>query len=175
MTPFSLEPPKQPFGWYKVDPYPRPFPSVRAAPPFPAHLPELPSSPRKPTSISANYLLSTHIVPAAYPRVAPVTTTPLEPAPSPGLGKEEKKRVNARRADTIIATQRAHAEAVTPLGEGDGRVHWNCVNRYVRKDMGHGSKKGVTLFLAHATGFPKEVCFSWVIGWVGAMLSSRCR
>ncbi|KZP28275.1 alpha/beta-hydrolase [Athelia psychrophila] len=152
-----LEPPKGPFGWYKVDPYPRPFPPVRSAPPLPAHLPALPFPPRAPTAISETYLLSTHIIPAAWPRVTPATAAPLEPAPSPSAGREERKRVHLRRADAIIDVQRRHAEAVTPLGAGDAKVHWNCVNRYVRRDLGHGSRKGVTLFLAHGTGMHKEI------------------
>ena len=43
---------------------------------------------------------------------------------------------------------------------GYKRVLWNCVNRYYRIDSGrrrtHG--RGLTLFIAHANGFPKEVC-----------------
>lgn len=35
---------------------------------------------------------------------------------------------------------------------------WNCVNRYARGGKGASVKtKGITLFLAHATGFPREV------------------
>lgn len=34
---------------------------------------------------------------------------------------------------------------------------WICLNRYVRNDT-TGSKKGLTLFFAHANGFNKEVC-----------------
>lgn len=44
----------------------------------------------------------------------------------------------------------------------EGRViFWNVVNRYVRNDLLAGGKQetmGVTLCLAHANGFPKEVC-----------------
>lgn len=167
-----LEQPKEPFGWYKIDPYPRPFPPVRSAPPLPEHLPALPFPPRKPTSISESYLLSTHIIPAAYPRVTPLTETPLEPALSPSVGKEERKKVNLRRADAIIDVQRKHAEGVTPLGEGDTRVHWNCINRFVRRDLGHVSTKGVTLFLAHGTGMHREVCPAW-LGGSSMMLTLR--
>jgi hypothetical protein len=40
----------------------------------------------------------------------------------------------------------------------DERLLWNCVNRYVKKDKEDKVRtKGITLFLVHATGFPKEV------------------
>lgn len=43
-------------------------------------------------------------------------------------------------------------------GETDERLLWNCVNRYVKKDIKDKVRtKGITLFLVHATGFPKEV------------------
>jgi hypothetical protein len=43
-------------------------------------------------------------------------------------------------------------------GETDERLLWNCVNRYVKKDSEDKVRtKGITLFLVHATGFPKEV------------------
>ena len=44
--------------------------------------------------------------------------------------------------------------------DGYPRVLWNCVNRYVKSDLesGKSRKAGITLFFAHANGFPKEVC-----------------
>jgi len=43
-------------------------------------------------------------------------------------------------------------------GVADERLLWNCVNRYVNKDREVKVRtKGITLFLVHATGFPKEV------------------
>ncbi|KAF8651171.1 hypothetical protein AX16_004826, partial [Volvariella volvacea WC 439] len=49
-----------------------------------------------------------------------------------------------------------------PTPAGVEKVLWNCINRYVRNDLGtDGSgktkEKGITLFLAHANGFPKEI------------------
>lgn len=43
--------------------------------------------------------------------------------------------------------------------DGYPRVLWNCVNRYVRNDLNlkAGSSTGLTLFFAHANGFPKEM------------------
>ncbi|KAF7976477.1 hypothetical protein HWV62_6747 [Athelia sp. TMB] len=156
MSSLVLDRPTEPFGWYTVNPYPRPFPPLLTPPPLPSLLPDLPSPPRAPTAVSQTYLLSQHIIPAAYPRVAPVTTTPLEPAPAPDAGREERMKVNGRRADAIVSAQRAHGEALTPLGAGDTRVHWTCVNRYVNRGPGAGRGMGVTLLLAHGTGLPKE-------------------
>ena len=34
---------------------------------------------------------------------------------------------------------------------------WNCIKRFVKKERTKGSSKPVTLFIAHANGFPKEV------------------
>jgi hypothetical protein len=31
------------------------------------------------------------------------------------------------------------------------------VNRYVRRDIGSCQRRGITLFFAHASSFPKEV------------------
>ena len=43
--------------------------------------------------------------------------------------------------------------------DGYPLVLWNCVNRYVKKDLDLSNKTGVTLFFAHANGFPKEVSY----------------
>lgn len=41
--------------------------------------------------------------------------------------------------------------------DGYPRVLWNCVNRYVRNDLKACNSTGLTLFFAHANGFPKEM------------------
>ncbi|PFH44988.1 hypothetical protein AMATHDRAFT_10265 [Amanita thiersii Skay4041] len=42
--------------------------------------------------------------------------------------------------------------------EGYKRVLWNCLNRYYKVGTGEGcGGKGLTLFVAHANGFPKEI------------------
>ena len=43
--------------------------------------------------------------------------------------------------------------------DGHPLVLWNCVNRYVKKDLDSSKKTGLTLFFAHANGFPKEVSY----------------
>jgi hypothetical protein len=42
--------------------------------------------------------------------------------------------------------------------DGHPKVLWNCINRYVRNDLSPSNRTGLTLFFAHANGFPKEVC-----------------
>ena len=55
--------------------------------------------------------------------------------------------------DTVARTLVDHLEL-------NSRQMWNCINRYVRRGFGadDGDRKGVTLFMSHANGFPKEVC-----------------
>ncbi|RXW19272.1 hypothetical protein EST38_g6587 [Candolleomyces aberdarensis] len=43
------------------------------------------------------------------------------------------------------------------LTDGHPKVLWNCINRYVRKDLSPSNRTGLTLFVAHANGFPKEI------------------
>ena len=45
------------------------------------------------------------------------------------------------------------------MTDGYPLVLWNCVNRYVKQGLNVSNKTGVTLFFAHANGFPKEVSY----------------
>lgn len=47
------------------------------------------------------------------------------------------------------------------VNDGYPQVLWNCLNRYARRDLKEG-KKGVTLIMMHANGFPKEVCSTFL-------------
>ena len=113
----------------------------------------------RPRAFADRYTLSTHIIPSAYPRVAP-DAPPLEPIPA-GLSKEARKAFVAEQTDVLA---RAHEGA--RVGEATGTsLLWNCVNRYVLRDgAGKGQNalkgNGLTLFFAHANGFPKEVGIS---------------
>lgn len=51
---------------------------------------------------------------------------------------------------------------------GTKKVLWCCLNRYSRKAKGGKESKssGVTLFFAHANGFPKEVGINWFLSLV---------
>ena len=139
-----------PFTWDNVelrDPLPV-YP-----PPEPLQLPALPSPSRKP-AFDAPYTLTTHMFPASYLR-----TTRLAPEPKPvpaNLPKAERQR--------LLLASRLHLDVLRTSKVTDGypRVLWNCVNRYVKSDLesGKSKKTGITLFFAHANGFPKEVCSS---------------
>ncbi|KAH9474764.1 Abhydrolase domain-containing protein mpaH [Psilocybe cubensis] len=140
------EPP--PFQW---DPYPVrvPLPVYPPTEPLPHPLPSLPSPPRQP-NFSAPYTLTTHLFPACYlrsTRPAPVPTPP-----SPSLSKDERKQ--------FLKETRKELDRLRTFKETDGypRVLWNCVNRYVKNGLNEKqANAGVTLFFAHANGFPKEI------------------
>ncbi|KAJ7905772.1 alpha/beta-hydrolase [Mycena olivaceomarginata] len=95
----------------------------------------------------SRYILSTHIVPAAHLRSTPLPESPPPAAAPDTASKPERRAINAER----IAWVKAQAQRQRGRHE---RVLWSAVNRYVRKDATDG--EGVTLFLAHANGFPKE-------------------
>jgi len=135
-------PPVRPYHWPTIVPrktipvYPPPEPLV---------YPSLPSKPRQ-LPVTSEFTLSTHIVPAAHLRTLPYAPTP--PPLPPNSPKAERKAWN----------ERFHCQlgilAVPPVSSGHPMLLWLCLNRYVRK----GAKgMGLTLFFAHANGFPKEV------------------
>ena len=117
-------------------------PSTRPAPPSP---------PRK-SLIEEWYTLSTHLVPAAYPRTTPFVSVPPLPQWSPD--KAEFKASVEKTVDALIGAKEALWAGKLDDAPRNKKLMWHCVNRYVRK---RGVGKGVTLFLAHANGFPKEV------------------
>ncbi|EGO26749.1 hypothetical protein SERLADRAFT_464144 [Serpula lacrymans var. lacrymans S7.9] len=137
--------------WTSV--HPRPFYPLHEHPASLAY-PQLPSSPRPP-AFHDLYTLSTHIIPAAYPRVVP--DIPIPEAPSQYTDKEERKRHVQRLGGEIAERQELFGRGQLP-GEPSRKVLWNCINRYVKNTHSTDNKsKGVTLLLAHANGFPKEI------------------
>ena len=146
----SFDPPTELPTWTSVNP--RPFiPLQRHQEPL--ALPSLPSPPRQPV-FSNLYTLSTHIIPGAYPRVVSDVSLP-EPAPDVGITQEERKRISAQKTVEILHAKQKQS-AAEPVA-GSEKLLWNCVNRYVKRDL--REQKGLTLFFAHANGFPKEVRF----------------
>jgi hypothetical protein len=121
-------------------------------PPEPLALPALPTPARPSPPFDAPYILSTHLVPSAYLRTS--WNAPVPPMPDVGT-KEERMKALQRTSEVL-------REQCPCYGPTDGypRVLWNCLNRYVRRGLDDSSSTGVTLFLAHATGFPKEVRFA---------------
>lgn len=142
MLPSYPRPP--PFTWPLV--VPRTL--LPVYPSQPSSLPALPSLPRQP-SFGADYTLTTHLFPAAHLR-----TTQHIPIPAP-----PPETYNKAERQAFFARTRQHLRDVRVSTEPQGapEVLWNCVNRYVRKDLGNRGSKGLTLFFAHANGFPKEV------------------
>ena len=117
--------------------------------------PVLPSPPRKP-AFDAPFTLTTHLFPATYLRTS--RPVPLPKLPAAGATKEERRRVLAETASQLLEWGNDTAET-----DGYPLVLWNCVNRYVKKDLDLSNKTGVTLFFAHANGFPKEVSYEYGI------------
>ncbi|KAJ3506250.1 hypothetical protein NLJ89_g6975 [Agrocybe chaxingu] len=135
---------------------------------FGKSLPALPSPPRKPV-FDAPDTLSTHILPAAYLRTTRLVPEP--PSPPPNASKEERKRIlaEAQRQLTALRTSK--------VTEGYPSLLWNCVNRYVKNGLNESNRTGITLFFAHANGFPKEfgnlpLTFCWL--HPPRVLSTRC-
>ncbi|KAI0634240.1 Alpha/Beta hydrolase protein [Trametes polyzona] len=117
----------------------------------PARLPALPSPPRK-SLLDAWFTLSTHLIPSAAPRTTP--DVPLPTLPNWSSNKEDFKASAKRTADEIISVKEKQWRGELdhlPLGR---KPFWNCINRYTRKS---GTRNGLTLFCAHANGFPKEI------------------
>ena len=133
-----------------------------------AVLPELPAPQRK-GIIDEWFTLSTHVVPAAFPRSGPDVPYPegcdadgLVPLKTEGgltAAKEARIATGVEVRNALYGITKKHW-----LGELPGyseKPFWACVNRFVRKvpvsgDQGKGRKR-VTLFLAHGNGFGKEV------------------
>ncbi|KDQ56901.1 hypothetical protein JAAARDRAFT_131855 [Jaapia argillacea MUCL 33604] len=138
-------------SWPTVNP--RPLVPIES-PPGPLDLPSLPSPPRS-FSFESTYTLTTHIIPAAYPRSTPDVTLPVV-----NLRTTDKE---VRKANVTKATQELlDIKDKSLKGElvgGSRKVLWNCVNRYVRKGgrPSNAGKRSVTLFCLHANGFPKEI------------------
>ncbi|KAG6812160.1 hypothetical protein H0H92_004091 [Tricholoma furcatifolium] len=116
-------------------------------PPEPLSPPSLPSPPRKP-AFDAPYTLSTHIFPAAHLR----TTKYVEPPLPPANGSKAERQIRGKELVQELRDLRGSTEP-----RGTPQILWNCVNRYVRNGLNESRANGVTLFFAHANGFPKEI------------------
>ncbi|KAG0703530.1 hypothetical protein DFH29DRAFT_915901 [Suillus ampliporus] len=111
-------------------------------------VPPLPFKPRT-DNLLGMYNISTHIIPAANPRV-----TPDIPVPEPPPHSLKRTKGDLKKLGLEFLEQQA-------LQEKDGvtneKLLWNCVNRYAKKDQEANVRtKRITLFLVHAAGLPKE-------------------
>ena len=133
-------------------------------------LPELPTPQRK-GIIDEWFTLSTHIVPAAFPRSGPDVPYPEGLCDADGLvapkvdggpaaAKKARVELGVKVRNALYGITKKHW-----LGELPGHSEkplWGCVNRFVRKapvsrEEERGRKR-VTLLLVHGNGFGKEVC-----------------
>ncbi len=119
------------------------------SPPEALRYPALPCPPRH-HCFTNSYTVTTHLIPAAFPRSSPLV--PLPPLPAYETKDERAARVQ-RYTGELLSLQARHV----PDHSGEQQtVLWSVLNRYVRKSV--GGAKGLTLFLLHANGLHKEVC-----------------
>jgi hypothetical protein len=119
--------------------------------------------------------LSTHIVPAAFPRSTPDVEHPPGDVISAAETKSEKLKRIAKLRDAYYDLKVRHWDG--RLSGNSEKKMWNCVNRYVLRREGAASqsgggrakKKKLTLFLAHANGFMKEVRTGSVYSYSGKL------
>lgn len=132
--------------------------------------PNLPSPPRK-SLLDAWFSLSTHLVPCASPRTTP--DIPLPPLPKWSPNKDEFKASVKKTAETILDVKEQQWRGELDHLPRGRKPMWNCVNRYVRKPHASGSDPadGLTLFCAHANGFPKEVGEKLVLDAIKSILT----
>ncbi|OCH94591.1 alpha/beta-hydrolase [Obba rivulosa] len=133
--------------------HPRPLVPLDAPPPLPDPLPALPSPPRT-SLLDASYALTTHLVPAAAPRSTP--DVPLPPLPQWTPDRARRAADVRQTAEALLDVRQKQWRGELP-GERSRTLLWVCLNRYVRRGLRDGGGKGITLFVAHANGFPKEI------------------
>ncbi|KAK0205389.1 alpha beta-hydrolase [Desarmillaria ectypa] len=131
-------------------------------PPIPTVLPQLPSPQRSPAWLPDGWIHTTHIVPAAYPRSSPDAVLPEASVFDANSNKSDRQKLTTERLEQLLALREKENDKTSR----NDKVLWLCLNRYIRKNT---DGKGLTLFLAHANGFCKEI-------WektISSFLSSR--
>ncbi|KZT03150.1 uncharacterized protein LAESUDRAFT_738371 [Laetiporus sulphureus 93-53] len=122
-----------------------------AEPPPDAHFParKLP----EPT-IVAGFRRTSHVIPAAYLRSLP-NESPLRDRATSG----EPFDVKAMARKLVEARLEFESEDMQKKFKGASRVvMWNCVDRFVPvTPVSGGRGRGLTLFLTHATGSPRQI------------------
>lgn len=108
--------------------------------------PSLPCPPRD-HRFTNEYTVTTHLIPAAFPRASPFIPVPASPE---NESKEERSARVQLYASELLSLQAQHEPGHSST---QPRVLWSVVNRYVRK----GNGGGLTLLLLHANGLHKEV------------------
>jgi hypothetical protein len=158
MSADSYHRPHNTVAWKSVRPRPL-LPFFLPPQSIPVHPPNLPSPPRQPSFnnniCNARFILSTHIIPSAFPRISPDLPPPQTPPAS--ADKDQRKEFATKTCSSLLELEDRHAGK--GFGPGSRKVLWNCVNRYVKDASGglDSGRPGLTLFFVHANGFPKEV------------------
>jgi hypothetical protein len=129
-----------------VDSIPGPLLPLRS--PEPLRYPPLPCPPRH-HHFTTSYTVTTHLIPAAFPRLSPFV--PLPPFPAHETKEERAARIQ-RLTGELLSPEAQH---VPDQSGTQQTVLWSVLNRYVRKSIGGGN--GLTLLLLHANGLHKEV------------------
>ncbi|KIP03855.1 hypothetical protein PHLGIDRAFT_25908 [Phlebiopsis gigantea 11061_1 CR5-6] len=125
-------------------------------PPQPEHLPLPPTPPVSVDPvISKHFHVSTHLVPAAYPRLTPYV--PAVPLPTFSKDKAQYKASVEKTLDGIMGWRMKQWSGELDHMPPNRNLLWNCIKRFVRKESSRGSGSPVTLFVAHSNGFPKEM------------------
>jgi hypothetical protein len=128
-------------------------------PPQSFEYPALPCPPRD-HRFTSTYTITTHLIPAAFPRVSPFV--PLPPVPDNESRDERSARLE-RYTTEFLDLQTQHAPDTRPT------VLWTVLNRYVRANSG----TGLTLLMLHANGLHKEVSVKTYILVFCLLLPSR--
>ncbi|KIK51831.1 hypothetical protein GYMLUDRAFT_50291 [Collybiopsis luxurians FD-317 M1] len=142
--------------------------ALDSPPGLPNYRPSLPSPPRKPlwhNDATLPYTLSTHIIDAAPFRTCP-EFRPLEEESMVSYAEMKKLDLKARQkvakenVGKMWEWRMQLVESRRAKGKLDvhERLLWNCVNRYVKKDLDSAPRrrKGLTLVFVHPIGCNKE-------------------
>ena len=142
-------PPPGPFDLPTCNP--QPLPALELPPditPPPLSLPR-----QRKSLLDPWYTLSTHAVPAAFPRIVPDVPVPHVPSER-GASKDAYEQAAHDIIDLKARQWRGELSDLPP----SRKPLWVCVNRYTRRGLPEwGTGGGVTLFVAHGIGFHKEV------------------
>lgn len=102
-------------------------------------------------ALSYGYSISTHILPAAYPRSASAVW---EPLPLEEPVNDRKQRI--KNTVQHISDRKEAQERGDYVGKPRGEILWTVANRYVKNDFA-GATEGLTVVLLHGIGTHKEV------------------
>ena len=153
---------------------PEPLVSLETPPEIdPERVPQFPF-PSRSSLLDGLYTRSTHYVPAAFPRSTP--DIPPVPPPKWSASKEEYK-ANVEQTTKALIAQRVEYLNESRGSPGSRKTLFACLSRFVRKGYEPAKgRKGLTLVIAHATGFGKEVRAVYIFIAADLMkLKPRCQ